>query len=130
MAMAIAGPIFVVCMIAVLIAFYLWQKKNNAKLFQHQKQPLMEKYPMGHPDIDVSGPGLKDLIDMTTSGSGSGKTHEVLSRTKTFNRYILMISVTVRRTIQKQTNITQKTMFENTHTHTFMFYCLTSQVFQ
>jgi hypothetical protein len=67
--MAIAGPIFVLCIVAVLVAFYIWHKKNNAKLLPPVKQPLMEKYP----EVDSSGPCLKDMIDMTTSGSGSGK---------------------------------------------------------
>lgn len=35
-------------------------------------QPLIEKYLLSNP-VDSSGPCLKDMIDMTTSGSGSGK---------------------------------------------------------
>lgn len=33
----------------------------------------MEKYLLSNPEVDSSGPCLKDMIDMTTSGSGSGK---------------------------------------------------------
>lgn len=70
----IAGPIFVLCVCVVMVFFYLWQKKNINKHYQNQRDPLMEKYLISCPENDPSGPSLKDLFEMTTSGSGSGKT--------------------------------------------------------
>ncbi|ODM90637.1 TGF-beta receptor type-1 [Orchesella cincta] len=71
-AVLIAGPIFLICTFVVMCFFYLWQRKNrNFKQFQHQKTPLMDKYL--NPEMEVSGPCLKELmLEMTTSGSGSG----------------------------------------------------------
>lgn len=68
-AVLIAGPIFVICTLVVMCFFYLWQKKNrNPKWANPQKDPLI-----GKPDMEVSGPCLKELmLEMTTSGSGSG----------------------------------------------------------
>ncbi|XP_035704651.1 TGF-beta receptor type-1 isoform X4 [Folsomia candida] len=70
-AMLIAGPIFLICLIVLIIVFYSWQKNNSIKQFSHQRKPLIEKYLLSNP-VDSSGPCLKDMIDMTTSGSGSG----------------------------------------------------------
>jgi len=72
MAMLIAGPIFVICVIVLMVVYYMWQKKNREKHFQTLKTPLMEKYMLSHPEMESTGPCIKDLIEMTTSGSGSG----------------------------------------------------------
>ncbi|CAG7729158.1 unnamed protein product [Allacma fusca] len=71
MTFLIAGPIFIICLFVVMCFFYMWQKKSH-KQFQHQRAPLMEKYLANCTDVEASGPCLKDMIEMTTSGSGSG----------------------------------------------------------
>lgn len=63
----IAGPVCVVCL-AVMLALSLWT--------HHRKQRDPYTYPpeVDGPDQPILGAvSLRDMIDMTTSGSGSGK---------------------------------------------------------
>lgn len=65
-ALIIAGPICVVCL-AVMLAFSLWS--------QHRKSHNPYNYPVeiDGPDQPILGVvSLRDMIEMTTSGSGSG----------------------------------------------------------
>src|SRR5271156_5209852 len=77
MTFLIAGPIFVMCVCVVLVFFFLWQRKQatTGKHFQHQSDPLLKHTLINFGESDPSGPSLRDLIDMTTSGSGSGNQH-------------------------------------------------------
>ena len=68
----IAGPVFVICLIVVMCFFYIWQKKNGNKQLLPQNEALLKKYLADCTQIEGSGPCLKDMIEMTTSGSGSG----------------------------------------------------------
>lgn len=84
-AVLIAGPIFVICTLVVMCFFYLWQKKNrNPKWSNPQKDPLI-----GKPEMEVSGPCLKELMEMTTSGSGSGNKLLPLGYTKNKRLHII-----------------------------------------
>lgn len=80
LAAVIAGPVCVLCLLLVL-AFYVCHSHRGlgaggagAHHHHHHRVPNEEDPSMDHPFITV-GTTLKDLIyDMTTSGSGSGKT--------------------------------------------------------
>lgn len=67
LALIIAGPICVVCL-AVMLGLSLWT--------QHRKQQDPYTYPpeVDGPDQPILGAvSLRDMIEMTTSGSGSGR---------------------------------------------------------
>lgn len=67
-AAAIAGPILVVCLLTVAY-FYFYQNKRN----MHHHVGLCEDS-IEAPDHPIlNGVSLKHMIEMTTSGSGSGK---------------------------------------------------------
>lgn len=79
LAAVIAGPVCVLCLLLVL-AFYVCHSHRGLGAggagahHHHHRVPNEEDPSMDHPFITV-GTTLKDLIyDMTTSGSGSGKT--------------------------------------------------------
>lgn len=76
----IAGPVCVLCLLLV-VAFYVCHNHRGLGAggagphhHHHHRVPNEEDPSMDHPFITV-GTTLKDLIyDMTTSGSGSGRT--------------------------------------------------------
>lgn len=86
LAAVIAGPVCVLCLLLVL-AFYVCHSHRGlgaggagAHHHHHHRVPNEEDPSMDHPFITV-GTTLKDLIyDMTTSGSGSGKTLHPFAR--------------------------------------------------
>lgn len=66
-ALIVAAPICVACVIAV-IGYALWQTRYKQRRYQVDCENSLESCePMLPPDHSI-----KDMIDMTTSGSGSG----------------------------------------------------------
>jgi TGF-beta receptor type-1 len=69
LALVIASPIVIVCII-VTVAYSLWQQRCRRK---HQL-PYRSEDSIEAPDHPIlGGVSLRDMIEMTTSGSGSGK---------------------------------------------------------
>lgn len=69
LALVIASPIVIVCII-VTVAYSLWQQHSRRK---HQL-PYRSEDSIEAPDHPIlGGVSLRDMIEMTTSGSGSGK---------------------------------------------------------
>ncbi|EEC15972.1 transforming growth factor-beta receptor type I, putative, partial [Ixodes scapularis] len=65
MAFAIAGPICLLC-IVLLVAVSLWQQRRRH--FRYEVDSSLESEPILLPQ----GQTIKDMMEMTTSGSGSG----------------------------------------------------------
>lgn len=67
--MIIAGPIVIVCFFVVVV-YNLW---NQNRRRQHQI-PYRSEDSIEAPDHPIlGGVSLRDMIEMTTSGSGSGE---------------------------------------------------------
>lgn len=66
MAFAIAGPICLLC-IVLLVAVSLWQQRRRH--FRYEVDSSLESEPILLPQ----GQTIKDMMEMTTSGSGSGE---------------------------------------------------------
>lgn len=68
LALMIAGPICMVCL-GVMLGLSLWQqhKRRLHALHYHCPEPDAPDQPI------LGGVSLRDMIEMTTSGSGSGK---------------------------------------------------------
>ncbi|XP_076304565.1 TGF-beta receptor type-1-like isoform X1 [Tachypleus tridentatus] len=64
-ALVIASPICLVC-IVVLIIIWTWQQRQRLHLYRQQLELNMEA------QEPMLGAAIKDLMEMTTSGSGSG----------------------------------------------------------
>ncbi|XP_076373575.1 TGF-beta receptor type-1-like isoform X2 [Tachypleus tridentatus] len=65
LAIIIGGPLCFVC-IAAVVVLSMWQQKHRLR---HYRQQMESEMVMGHP---VLGNSIRDMMDMTTSGSGSG----------------------------------------------------------
>lgn len=69
LALTIAGPIVIVC-IFVMVVYSLWHQHRRR---QHQL-PYRSEDSIEAPDHPIlGGVSLRDMIEMTTSGSGSGE---------------------------------------------------------
>lgn len=69
LAFIIAGPIAFVCLIAVLFINY-WTGSNNFENISYMPAPQI--LPADQQPILSAAVSLRDMIEMTTSGSGSG----------------------------------------------------------
>lgn len=69
MALAIAGPICLLCLLFMAAYIYYGKRRDKDKLKDFRGED-----PMDAPDHPILGAScLRDMIEMTTSGSGSGK---------------------------------------------------------
>ncbi|KAG8235613.1 hypothetical protein J437_LFUL014871 [Ladona fulva] len=66
LAFIIAGPICMLC-IVIVIAYSVCQQRNKKRLLRWRAEDLMEA-----PEHPILGHSIRDMIEMTTSGSGSG----------------------------------------------------------
>lgn len=70
LAIIIAGPIAVVCLVVMLIMNFLTSsnKRHNIRYLPTPRTIAADQQP-----ILTAAVSLRDMIEMTTSGSGSGK---------------------------------------------------------
>lgn len=73
LAFVVAAPIIAVCIAAVFV-WGMWQLRQKHKRYQIDSENSLESCePMLPPDHSI-----KDMIDMTTSGSGSGVYNNII----------------------------------------------------